>query len=393
LTRLNGQPASAERDRKEIAIHTGLGDTAIVISDYAAPEYEHHLTRREELAQRLGDTTQIFYSLVGMSILAAFRLELNKALDIGWKLLGMADHEHDPNMQLRAHGSLANILWPLGDIIGSYEHAEKGLALMVDKQILPDIEEHMRATCQFYACSCSIALGFPDRGLRRALEFLGLTRERRQLLPMAFALNCVASILAWRREGEQALKYADAQLAVAAEQGFSSWHSYGQIVRGQALALLGKAEEAIAEINGALDSLAATGAVIPGWAYASLAFSYLAAQRPTEGLKIAGKGLETADYTADSFLYRLRGELLLMSDSANVPDAEASFRAAIGTARKQHARYNELCVTTSLARLLARQGRREEARTMLAEIYNWFTEGFDTADLKDAKALLDELAT
>ena len=187
------------------------------------------------------------------------------------------------------------------------------------------------------------------------------------------------------------MKYADAQLAVAAEHGFSNWRSFGQIVRGQALALSGKPDEAITEIKGALYSLAANGAVVPGWVYANLAFAYLAAERPEEGLKIAAKGLATADQSNDAHLYRLHGELLLMSDSATAADAETSFRAAIRRASTQRAKYAELCATTSLARLLAKQDKRDEARTMLAEIYGWFTEGFETADLKDAKALLDEL--
>jgi hypothetical protein len=392
LTRLSDQPAGAERDKKEIAIHRGLGDAAIVMNGYASPEYEHHVTRRHELAQRLGDTTEIFYTLVWRSILAAFRLELNEAQDISWKLLGIADHEHDRNMQLQAHGSLANIFWLKGNFTDSCEHAEKGLALFADKQILTTGEEHWRAACQFYSSSCTIALGFPDKGLRRALEFLAWARERAQALPLAFALNSVATILAWRREGEQALKYVDAQLAVAAEQGFSNWHSFGQIVRGQALALLGRTDEAIAEVKTAMDSLAATGALVPGWVYANLALAYLAAERPTEGLEVAAKGLETPDHSNDPRLYWLHGELLLMSDLANAAGAEKSFRAAIAMASKQSAKYAELCPTTSLARLLASQGRRNEAHDMLAEIYNWFTEGFDTADLKDAKALLDELA-
>jgi predicted ATPase len=135
LTRLNNEPAGPERDSKEIAIRTGLADSAIVMSGYAAPEYEYHVTRWHELAQRMGDITQIFYSLVGMSVLSAFRLELNKARDIGWKLLGIADHEHDPHMQLQAHCSVANILWLMGNPTGSREHAEKGIRLWAHKPI------------------------------------------------------------------------------------------------------------------------------------------------------------------------------------------------------------------------------------------------------------------
>jgi class 3 adenylate cyclase/tetratricopeptide (TPR) repeat protein len=395
LTRLNDQPPGAERDRKEIAIHAGLADVAIVTSGYAAAEYEHHLIRRHELAQRLGDTTQIFYALVGMSVLSAFRLELSRAQDIGWKLLGIADHEHDPDMQLQAHGSLANILWLIGDFIGSREHSEKGLRSFVHEQHLALGNEHMRAACMNYACLCTVALGFPDKGLRQALEFLAWARERGQLLPLALALNCLATILAWRGEVAQALKYADALLALTAEHGFTHWRSFGQIVHGQALALSGKADEAIAEIKTALDCFAATGAVIPGWAYASLAFSYLAAEQPIEGLKVTAKALEVAASTGDAEakpeLHRLQGELLLMGDSTDAGAGEASFGAAIEVARNQYAKLSELRATNSLAGLLAKRDRRDEARAMLAEIYGWFNEGFDTADLRNAKALLDEL--
>lgn len=391
LARLNDQPPGAERDRKEAVIHSGLADSAVVMSGYAAVEYEHHLTRRHELAQRLGDTTQLFYSLVGMSVLAAFRMELSKAQDIGWKLLGIADHEHDPNMQLQAHSSLANILWLMGDFIGSREHAEKGLGIFPHEQPLAYGDEHWRAAIQFHACSATAVLGFPDKALRRALEFLAWARERAQLVPLTFALNCVATLLLWRGEGAQALKYADAQLALTAEHGFSNWHSFGQIVHGQTLALLGRADEAIAEIKAALDAFEATGGVVPGWEYISLAFAYLAAKQPEEGLRVAAKGLEAADHTSDAELHRMHGELLLISDASNTAAGEASFRAAIETARKQCAKFPELRATVSLARLLAKQDRGDEARAMLAEIYGWFNEGFDTSDLREAKALLDEL--
>jgi class 3 adenylate cyclase/ribosomal protein L40E len=394
LTRLNDQPAGPDRYRKEFAIHAGLSDSAIVMSGYAAPEYEHHLTRRYELAQRLGDTSQIFYSLVGMSILASFRLELRKAQDIGWKLLGIADHEHDPDMQLQAHGALANVLWLLGDPIGSREHAEKGLQLFGREQHLRYVNEHWRAACEFYASTCTVVLGFPDKGLRLALEFLAWARGQVQVISLVFALNGVASILAWRGEEAQALKYADDLLALTAEHGFANWQSFGQLVHGEALALLGKADEATAEIKIALESFEATGAVIPGWAYANLAFALLAAKQPEEGVRVATKGLEvvalTGDAEAKSELHRLHGELLLMSDPATGAAVEVSFREAVEAARKQSAKFQELRATVSLARLLAKQDRRGEARALLAEIYGWFNEGFDTTDLKNAKALLDE---
>ena len=191
LTRLNGQPSGPERDRKEIAIRWKLADAAMIVNGYTAAEYEHQLTRRYELALRLGDTTQIFYSLVGMSVQAAFRLELSKAQDIGWKLLGMAEHEHDRDMQLEAHGSLANILWLMGDFLASREHAEKGLGLFADTQIVPTGKEHMWAACQLFACLSTAALGFANKALEQARAFLTSARERGPLLALAIALNCM----------------------------------------------------------------------------------------------------------------------------------------------------------------------------------------------------------
>jgi len=215
------------------------------------------------------------------------------------------------------------------------------------------------------------------------------------LLPLAFALNGATTILVWRGEAALALKHAEALLALASEHGFTNWLSFGQIIHGQALTLQGRAEEAIAEIKPALDAYAMSGAVVPGWQYAALASACLAAPQPAEGLRVAAEGLEVAAKTGDaeakSELHRLYGELVRVGDPMKAGIAESSFRTAIEVSRKQCAKWPELRATLSLARLLEHQGRRDEARTMLAEIYNWFTEGFDTADLKEAKALLNEL--
>jgi hypothetical protein len=205
LERLEGLPPDAERDGREIAIRTGLADVTILTGGYAAADYERHLTRRYELADRLGNATQLFYSLVGLSVLAAFRLELRKAHEIGGRLLALADEALDPRMQLEAHGSLANILWLLGDFRGSREHSHKGLALFPSNKHLPSGKEHMRAACLFHDSLCAATLGLPDEGWQRSLESLARARERAQPLPLAFALNCVSTLSLWRRESLEAL--------------------------------------------------------------------------------------------------------------------------------------------------------------------------------------------
>ena len=400
LVRLNNLVSGAERDRMELAIHAGLADVLMITRGYAAPDYERHLMRRQKLAEQLGDAQHLFYSLVGISVLCAFRQELSKAQAIGEKLVRLANQAAEPEMQLEAHGSLANILWLMGNPLGTREHAEKGLALFARDEYLPSGKEHLRAACLFYVSSCSATLGFPDKALRQSLDFLSWARERAQPLPLIFALNSVATVFGWRGDGHQALKYAEDMLALTTEHGVSNWHAIAQIVHGQALAMLGNADEAIPEIDGAMAAFEATGSAVPGWMYSALAFAYLAAKRPAQGLRVVSRALRLADQTGDgeakSELHRLKGELLRLRDSDARRDidteAERLFRQAIDIAREQHAKSLELRATLSLARLLSKHGRRDEARMMLADIYGWFTEGFDTADLKDAKALLDELS-
>jgi class 3 adenylate cyclase/tetratricopeptide (TPR) repeat protein len=395
LERLQALAEGAERDRKEITIRSGLAEIVQVTKGYAAADYERHLTRRQALAERLGDAAELFFSLVGISILSAFRLELGRAREISENLVRIADQASDRGMQLNAHGSVVNALWSMGDFIGSRAHSEKAIGLYEHEEHLRPGEEHFLAACRFYAPLCTLNFGFPDDALRQSLEFLTLTRRRPRPLALAFALNCVATLFVWRRDGVQALRYSESMLALTAEHGFTNLHSFAQLLHGQALAMLGKTNEAIAEIKDAMDTFEATGALVPGWLYGALGFAYLAAQRPAEGLSVVKRALELGDRTGDvaakSELHRLKGELLLILHPTDGAEAEASFRAAIDTARKQSARLPELRAITGLGRFLRDTNRHEEARTMLADIYGKFTEGFDTADLKDAKALLDQL--
>src|SRR5262249_14246342 len=155
------------------------------------------------------------------------------------------------------------------------DYSEKGLALLSLNEQFPAGKEHMRAACLLFTSLCTTVLGFPDEGLRRSLEFLTWARGRAAPLPLVFALNFAATMFAWRRNGGQALKYADDLLALTTEHGFGNWHSIAQINHGQALALMEKPDKAIAAINGALAAFEATGAAVPGWMYLTLSFAYL----------------------------------------------------------------------------------------------------------------------
>jgi predicted ATPase len=215
-----------------------------------------------------------------------------------------------------------------------------------------------------------------------------------------YSLNFVLSFAAvfhqFRREGRAAQEYAESAISLATEQGFPYWRAMGSLLRGWTLTHQGQAKEGIEQLNQGLSSFRTTGAEV-GRPYhlALLAEAYGTIEQPEAGLTALAEALTLVDTTGERWyapeLYRLRGELLLQQSSDNQADAESCFQHAMAIAQNQQAKSLELRAATSLARLWQQQGKRQEAHDLLAPVYHWFTEGFDTADLIDAKALLDAL--
>jgi predicted ATPase len=240
-------------------------------------------------------------------------------------------------------------------------------------------------------------LGYPDRALERGKECIALAQALAHPHTLAFAENAIGRLHRWRREARAARDTAERLIALSTEHGFTFWLALATVERGGAMAEQGRNEEGIAQIQEGLAALRAAGAEVERPQDLSLlAEAYMKTGRLDDGLSALTEALAVADerearvYEAET--HRLKGELLLKQDDSNVAEAKNCFQRAIEIARKQSAKSWELRATTSLARLLAKQGKRDKARTMLADIYAWFTEGFDTADLKDAKALLDDLS-
>jgi predicted ATPase len=200
----------------------------------------------------------------------------------------------------------------------------------------------------------------------------------------------------YRREARAAQETAERVLAISVERGFTAFLGAATLMRGWAMAAQGQSEEGIAQIQEGLAGVRASGIELGRPPYhTTLADACREAGRLDDGLIAVTEALAVAneheERAYEPEIHRVRGELLLRQDHSNAAEAESCFQRAIEIARNQKAKSWELRATMSLARLVNEQGRRDEARAMLAEIYNWFTEGFDTADLKDAKALLDEL--
>jgi predicted ATPase len=241
-------------------------------------------------------------------------------------------------------------------------------------------------------------LGYPDRALKRSQESIALAEGLYHPHSMAFAETFAGFVLQGRGEVGAVEEATGRVIALSTEQGLTDWLAWATTLHGWAMSASGRYEDGVAQTYEGLARSRATGAELLRPYFLTL-LSGVSQEASTleggqsalaEALSAAEKN-EVCHYEAE--MHRLKGELLLKMNDANAAEAQSCFGRAIEVSRTQSAKSLELRATTSLARLLAKQGKRDEAHTMLAEIYNWFTEGFDTTDLKDAKALLEELST
>jgi predicted ATPase len=250
--------------------------------------------------------------------------------------------------------------------------------------------------CHNFAALTLWILGYPDPGLARSQEAVTLARQIAHPYSLAFALSFAAMFHQFRREGSAAQECAEASINLATEQGFPHWMAFGSMLRGWALAQQGQAKEGIAQITQGLMIYRTTGAELacPYW-LALLAEAHGTLGESEVGLTVLAEALTLADTRGERWyapeLHRLKGALLLQQSLDNQVEAETCFHQALEIARTQQAKSFELRTATSLARLWQQQGKRQEAHDLLVPIYGWFTEGFDTADLQDAKTLLNEL--
>jgi adenylate cyclase len=303
-------------------------------------------------------------------------------------------------MLLAAHRALGTTLFHLGAVAAAHTHLVQGMALYDPQQHRASVflyGEDVGVICYSYASWTFWYLGYPDQGLARSHEAVSLAEQSVHPFSLGFVLNWAAVFHQFRREVRAAQDRAEATIRLAQEQGFPLWMAIGCILRGWALAQQGQAQEGIEQIKQGLIAYRATGAEIwrPYW-LALLAEAHGALGEPETGLTVLTEILPPGDKRrklwCEAELQRLKGELLLQHSLDSQAEAETCFAQAMTLAQDQSAKSWELRAATSLARLWQRQGKHNEARQVLGEVYDWFTEGFDTADLQEAKALLEALA-
>jgi predicted ATPase len=301
---------------------------------------------------------------------------------------------------VEAYYSLGVTCFWLGEFASAREYLEQGI-------VHYDPQRHRAHLALFgqdggAVCLCRVALvlwylGYPDQALARSHEARILARELSHPYSLAYVLLWVALLYNHRREVQETQEVADAVTALSTERGFPYWSTQGTILQGWARAAQGQGAEGIVQIHQGLAALRATGTeVVRPYGLGLLADEYGKMGQVKEGLPLLDEALALVNKTGECWpeaeLHRLKGELLLLLSADNHTEAEGCFHLALDVARRQHTKSLELRAAMSLSRLWQQQGKRTEAYQLLAEIYGWFTEGFDTADLQEATALLDALA-
>ncbi len=401
LALLKSLPDGAERAQQELTMLASLGPPLIATKGYSAPEFEGTITRARELCRQLGETPQLFPVMFKLCAYSLLRGEMKTAREIGEQMLHLAKTAQDPDLLLEASTGLGSALFYLGELVPAREHFEKINEIYDPKQHSSHAFVYGQDAGVFalaWGARVLGYLGYLKQAVTKVEQALTLAQNLAHPFSLASAWHCAAEVHRQRGEAQASLECAERELELAREQGFPLWIALAQIYRGWALARLGQFEEALATIPKGIAGYRATGAemAVPRF-LVLLADAYGQAGQVDEGLRVSAEALAIMHRDGDrdseaTELHRIRGELLLASSMERQGEAEASLRRAVDIARRQQAKSPELRATMSLVRLFEKRGDRREARAMLAAIYGWFTEGFDTADLKAAKTLLEELS-
>jgi class 3 adenylate cyclase/tetratricopeptide (TPR) repeat protein len=400
LELLQAQPDEPERDRTEVAVRLSLancmrfsasfGTGGIAIAEILEPA--------RELSEKLDNDANLFAVLSLLAFVYTNRFELPKARALGNDVLRIALHNGDPELVGRAWLGLGiSTMWE-GNFTSAMGELDEGYKMSAAASSKREREVQVwdwRFRNRYIAAWTSWALGYPERAAARSRESFALVRNAYPA-DLAVALHWSALYNLMLRDPKTAYSHVVEAIRLAGEHGLISLLNLSEFLRGWALAQLGQIEEGLSRMLRIQTELLQNRAVLPPNCFTALAGTYLTAGRRQEGLDTANEALQFIQRSGAGALeaetLRLKGELLSLGNDGAAAEAAQCFSAAIQVARRQGAKSFELRATMSLARLPSGQGPRDEARTMLAEIYNWFTEGFDTADLKEAKALLDELS-
>jgi len=392
-------PETAERAAAELEIQLALGLCFIALRGYSADDTRTAFERACALSAQLGEPQKEIQALFGLWGHYWMRARHDRAIELAETLLVRAELLRDPVAVVVGHRAIGSTLFTRGDFGRAREHLERAIALAGQsdaKGLSMAYAVDPRIAAQLVLAWDLWILGYPGRALESVLEALDRAVQRADPYSVAFAHYVTSAVRLLRGEPAASLEQAERSLALSREHRIGLYALYSRFGRGCALAQTGQGDQALAEIrNGIEDAVRSNLGYLRGFMLGWLATVQAMTGDPQSALATIDDAFRHIDDVAgrawEAELLRLRGDILLAARPDAAADAESSYRGAIAVAQRQHARSLELRASTALARLLRGQGRGAEALRALAPIYDWFSEGFDTSDLREAKALLDQL--
>jgi DNA-binding winged helix-turn-helix (wHTH) protein/predicted ATPase len=409
---LNSLPETRERAQQEITLRMILSVSLMAVKGFTAAEVEKVSALGKEVLWSSGPSPRLFNMLYLVGLFHMFNGEMQSALEVAGQLLELAGGLKEPALVMEAHRSMGVMLLELGRGAEALEHLDRACGLYPAHHNHPytlTIGHDCKVVSECFAARALWALGYPDAASRRMQEALAFARELSHPSSWVFAAHFASQLHQFRGEPLLAHERATEVLSLADEYGLELWLAFGSVDLGWAEVELGQIEEGIKHLRHGLAGYQATGGKV--WRphfLGVLAMALSKAGATEEAIRVVQEALTLGERTGESYaapeLYRLKGELMMRaadqkplraqgnrkrneSAAEGTAAAEACFAEGLKIARKQGAKSWELRLLTS--RDSSRQGnRRGETRPELAEIYSWFTEGHETADLKRAATLL-----
>ena len=409
-------PDTPERAQQELQLQLVLGTPLMQSKGWFAPEVERAYARARELSQQVGETPQLFPILHGLwtFYLAQGKYELSR--ELMEQCLHLAQDTQALPLLIEAHWGLGHTLFFMGKFSPARQHFEDSFSRYIPEQhrsLAQLYGQEPGTVCLSRMASALWYLGFPDQARQRRRDALRLAQESDHAFSQVIGWCSAAELGIVCHEWEEVRKWTQSAIALCIEQELPFFVPWGKVHCGRAVAELGHPQEGIAQIREGIEIYHAVGARGVDTSFLThLATIYGKIGQPREGLAQLAQALDTTAQIGERWweteTYRLKGELILSNDErgmmndewgtgearglSQAAEAEACFHTALDVARRQEAKSWELRAAMSLARLWQQQDKKQEARDLLASVYDWFTEGFDTPDLIDAKALIDELS-
>jgi predicted ATPase len=399
LELLKTLPETPEHTHQALTLYIALGAAMLVTKGHAAPEVEQVYTQAYALCQQLGETSQLVPVLLGLWRFYVSRPQFHTARELGETLLRLAQRTHDPALAVIAHTALGATWLSLGALPAARSHLEESSARYTPDQhrtLVFRTGQDPGVACRLYVAATLWLLGYPEQARTRLQEALTLAHALSHPFSLACARCWATFVSQFRRDVLAVHEHAEAAVALATEQGFPVWAALGTTLRGWALTMQGQGEEGMTHARQGIAALRATGAAlfVP---YLCTVLADVCAHlgHLEDALQVLAEAHALVKQHDERYweaeVCRLQGVLLLQQPGTPQAEAEVWLQRALDVARRQEAKSLELRAAMSLSRLWQQQGKRAEARELLAPVYGWFTEGFDTADLQEARALLEEL--